>query len=613
MATQPITLTQGTNFYDPNTGQNLGVIQYDPNTGAKLGQGATAQYTYTNTPTQNTTPVMNAGNIGTNALTNPTPPTITDQTKILEANMKALADLEAKQAQTSVDTAESEKNTLKNDYQILSDKVSQEGADTQTMSQELGINQKIKDYQDIIATSQSQTAKYLAGINQSELNGGLASNVNAQQTFLNRQNAVDSMLSSSLASAKMGEITFAQSQVESAMKLKYDPLKQQLETKLKFLELNYQDLSRADQKLADAKTKQWNVQMKQIETMQKEEENIQSIALEAAKLGASASDLSAITKATTLNEAIKLSAPFMASANNDIVRLDNGNTVLVNKLTGKVIKNLGGAKASDVIPKTIVRTVAGKPVDGYALQKGDDPYFIAQQYGVTMQELQAINPNISDWNNLQVGATINVPKSDMDAFTQNLLNTQGGKPLTDTTIQKLDKGLTVLSQLGVLQANVKDVKTGPIVGQFKGANPWDTNAQTIKASLNAIVPNLARGIYGEVGVLTDNDIKTYSKTLPNLTSTEAVRNAVLYITLDMIGKSISNTLSVNAAAGRDVSGFVDIYTEMQNTKNSILSTIPNAQVPQAFQSQNTDPFLNSFSPSAINSSINNSSFFNQLP
>ena len=132
----------------------------------------------------------------------------------------------------------------------------------------------------------------------------------------------------------------------------------------------------------------------------------------------------------------------------------------------------------------------------------------------------------------------------------------------------------MLGQLGVLQTNVKDTNTGPILGLFRGANPWDTNAQTIKAQLNAIVPNLARGIYGEVGVLTDNDIKTYAKTLPNLTSTEDVRNAVLGVTLDLIGKSIKNTLQVNAAAGRDVSGFVDLYTEMQSTRESIFSQIP---------------------------------------
>ena len=166
------------------------------------------------------------------------------------------------------------------------------------------------------------------------------------------------------------------------------------------------------------------------------------------------------------------------------------------------------------------------------------------------------------------------PEQQADPFIQKMLASKGGKPITDTFAQSLNKGLNVLSQIGGLQTNVNDTDTGPIVGLFRGANPWDTNAQTIKAQLNAIVPNLARGVYGEVGVLTDNDIKNYSQTLPNLKSTEDVRNAVLGITVDLIGKSIKRTLEINAANGKDVSGFIDIYTEMTNTRDSIFSKIP---------------------------------------
>src|SRR3990167_3290525 len=139
------------------------------------------------------------------------------------------------------------------------------------------------------------------------------------------------------------------------------------------------------------------------------------------------------------------------------------------------------------------------------------------------------------------------PEQQSDPFIKLLLSTAGGKPITDTFAQSLNKGLNVLGQIGGLQANIANTNTGPIAGAFRGANPWDTNAQTIKAQLNAIVPNLARGIYGEVGVLTDNDIKQYSKTLPTLTTTEDIRNAVLGITVDLIGKSIKRTLEINAA------------------------------------------------------------------
>ena len=182
-----------------------------------------------------------------------------------------------------------------------------------------------------------------------------------------------------------------------------------------------------------------------------------------------------------------------------------------------------------------------------------------------------VNPNNPTSPSNLVGLT---PEQQKDPFIQTLLNSKGGKALTDTPLQQINKGLTVLGQLGALQTNISNTKTSPILGAFKGANPWDTNAQTIKAQLNAVVPNLARGIYGEVGVLTDNDVKNYSKTIGNLTSTNDVNNAIMYITLDLIGKSIKNTLEVQAAGGRDVSRFVDIYTNMQSTKNSILQSLP---------------------------------------
>lgn len=389
------------------------------------------------------------------------------------------------------------------------------------------------------------------------------------------------------------------------LELKLEPLKAKLENLKFFYTENKADFNKEDDRLYNEAYQKAEREYKKEETLQND---IKGIKLEAAKNGADSSTIAKLGEAKTFDEAMLAAGTYLAESQNDIVKLDSGATLLIDKRTGKVIKNFGGGKATT--PKYVARTVAGTPVTGYTLQAGDDPYYIAQQYGTTVEELKKINPNVKDWNNIQVGATLNVPQPEKDAFVQLLKATEGGKNLTDTSIQKLDKGLTVLGQLGVLQANVENVKTGPIVGAFKSKNPWDTQGQTIKASLNAIIPNLARGVYGEVGVLTDNDIAQYSKTIPNLSSTEEVRNAVLYITLDMIGKSIRNTLSVNAAAGRDVSGFVDIYTEMESAKDSILQGIPSAQVPQAFQGQ--DDFLNQFTPQSINSSINNADFFNQF-
>lgn len=161
----------------------------------------------------------------------------------------------------------------------------------------------------------------------------------------------------------------------------------------------------------------------------------------------------------------------------------------------------------------------------------------------------------------------------------------------DEFLKSMEKSLTVLDQIGTLQSSFDSeewyddkgvrhtMKTGPLIGAFRGANPWDTNAQTIKAQLNAIVPNLARGVYGEVGVLTDNDIKNYSKTLPTLTSTEDIRNAVLYITTDMIAKSMGTKLKNQAAGQRDVSGYADLYKTTTENAKRFLEKLPEGSAP----------------------------------
>lgn len=148
------------------------------------------------------------------------------------------------------------------------------------------------------------------------------------------------------------------------------------------------------------------------------------------------------------------------------------------------------------------------------------------------------------------------------------------KEPSDTFLTSMEKTIAVLSQIGVLQGNIEGQNTGPLVGAFREKNPWDTQAQVIKAQLNAIVPNLARGVYGEVGVLTDNDIKQYAKTLPNLTSTEAIRNAILYITVDQIKKNVEIKIKNQAAGQRDMSGYADVYSDLVNEADDILTKIP---------------------------------------
>jgi len=176
----------------------------------------------------------------------------------------------------------------------------------------------------------------------------------------------------------------------------------------------------------------------------------------------------------------------------------------------------------------------------------------------------------------------------------------GGKDVDSTFMTSFDKGANVIYQIQDLQqiflddskqgeySKQQEETTGydlnPIWGKLRKFNPWDTSAAEISAQLQAIVPNLARGVYGEVGVLTDNDIKNYSQTLPTLNSTEEVRKAVLGMTVLSVQRSLENKLKTQAASGRDVSGFLQIYQEIKSTADSLLSfTSGNSE-----SSENTD-------------------------
>lgn len=144
----------------------------------------------------------------------------------------------------------------------------------------------------------------------------------------------------------------------------------------------------------------------------------------------------------------------------------------------------------------------------------------------------------------------------------------GGRVLTQSEVEPMTNANRVLNQLGDLSTMI-ETQTGPIMGIIRSKNPYDVKAQEIGAAITAIVPQLARGIYGEVGVLTDEDVARYVRTLPNVQSTADVNKAIMGLTLRNIRSAFVSNLEAMAAAGRDVSGFKSIYQRM----NTQISTI----------------------------------------
>lgn len=149
-----------------------------------------------------------------------------------------------------------------------------------------------------------------------------------------------------------------------------------------------------------------------------------------------------------------------------------------------------------------------------------------------------------------------------------LLASAGGKALNSTDIRPLQKGFLVLEQVEDLAKIIEGEDTGPIINILRSKNPLDVQAKLISAKLDSIIPGLAKGVYGEVGVLTDKDIETYKRTVPNMSSTEEVNAAILDMTLRTIKQGLDTQLINLAKSGKDVSSY---FPDHQQISRSLMS------------------------------------------
>ncbi len=182
------------------------------------------------------------------------------------------------------------------------------------------------------------------------------------------------------------------------------------------------------------------------------------------------------------------------------------------------------------------------------------------------------------------------PNYTLDAIRKS----KGGRVMTQGELKPITDIQTIVGQAETLAGFVNSIDTGPIVGIIKSNNPYDTKAQAMKAAVTAIVPKLARGVYGEVGVLTDADIENYSRTIANLKNTQDVNKAVMAMTLDIATRSLANQLNSLSAGQRDVSRFESIYTGLNAKASAIKSELGVGSAPAAAASTFTSKSGQSF-------------------
>lgn len=96
--------------------------------------------------------------------------------------------------------------------------------------------------------------------------------------------------------------------------------------------------------------------------------------------------------------------------------------------------------------------------------------------------------------------------------------------------------------------------TGPVAGRLAALDPYSTEYKRVQAQINRTVPGLARGIFQEVGVLTDTDVNRYTTTLANPNATTDQIEALHNDTMRLIDESISSGLKLYSDLGYELGG-----------------------------------------------------------
>jgi hypothetical protein len=103
-----------------------------------------------------------------------------------------------------------------------------------------------------------------------------------------------------------------------------------------------------------------------------------------------------------------------------------------------------------------------------------------------------------------------------------------------------------------------------------GKNPYDADFKVLNNLVNQVVPSMARGIFGEVGVLTDSDAARYKAMLPQAKDDPKVAKAIYDEIRDKVDSAYKITLG-SYKKTKDVSGYEysDVFTGAKELRGDV--------------------------------------------
>lgn len=156
--------------------------------------------------------------------------------------------------QTGQDFQSEEEKRIKENQQNLVDMMNELAGvpkEKAKLEKQAGLPQANAELADLQAKQTMQTAQYMSQMQDIQNKPIAMEFIAGQQGEVQRRAGIDAMITSALVQAKQGQIQTAQNTIDQAMNLKYNTITQRIETQKAILQMNYDNLSRSDKKLAD--------------------------------------------------------------------------------------------------------------------------------------------------------------------------------------------------------------------------------------------------------------------------------------------------------------------------------------------------------------------------
>ncbi len=134
--------------------------------------------------------------------------------------------------------------------------------------------------------------------------------------------------------------------------------------------------------------------------------------------------------------------------------------------------------------------------------------------------------------------------------------------LSDTAIGRATDYQNAISQLqGLSDTFEKNPVSNPILGKFRGSNPFDTTAQTQQAQINGVRQIVGKALEG--GVLRKEDEAKYAKILPTLSDSPQVAKNKIAQVLQLLQSNYDQYISLQQQAGKGAGQYPTMLTATQ--------------------------------------------------